>query len=639
MDIVPASRHPRHRLTGRRTPSGVPVVGRRTLLLALVIVLSLTTLLHTPIVAQDAAPAATGTPPPAATDGQPPVITLPAALPPIAAVDGAGAVVDYLLPTATDDVSGPVPVGCDPPPGSLFPLGTTEVRCSAQDAAGNVAVVSLIITVTDQTPPALSQPASFTVTAPDASGAAVSFDLPTAVDTIDGPVAVACDVSPGTFLPVGDTTVTCTAADSAGNTASVSFVISVLAPPEQPVATDPPTEPPTPIPTDPPTIAPTAPPEPSPTAAERPTEPPTATPSPTPSPRPTGTTAASPTPPPTQTPSAIATVRTTPSPTPTKLVPTPSPTATIAPTPVMRTPTATPSPTLAATHTPTPVLTTTLASPPPPAFELPEGVASVAMEGDSGGPLGGLANIWRGAYFPISQEFGHTPFSIGNFAMYAYGLDYGLDGYEHPGIDIAMPAGTWLYSPVNGTVMIAGGVPYYTYYGNGAPGVGELMIQEDDGNQVILGHMSAIAVQAGQRVVAGQFVGLSGGDNGDHLHLETRQLQPDGSYRIVDPRQSFLAAELGGGRLLTVTQVSGPLEIGDVSGPLGGSLGSGSVRSLTVTKISGSGRMLKVSKVAGPVTPLTPSRKLFIEKSAPLAPPDYSSELVPHCGWRPFPFP
>lgn len=277
--------------------------------------------------------------------------------------------------------------------------------------------------------------------------------------------------------------------------------------------------------------------------------------------------------------------------------------------------------------------------PPPPAYQLPDGVAPIPMDGDSGGPLGGLANIWRGANFPISQEFGHTEFSIVNPSMYWYGRDYGLDGYEHPGIDIAMPAGTWLYSPVNGTVMIAGGVPYYTYYGNGAPGVGELMIQEDDGNQVILGHMSAIAVQPGQRVVAGQFVGLSGGDNGDHLHLETRQVTSSGGYVIVDPRQSFLAAELGGGRLLTVRQVAGPLEVDTVSGPLGAPPGAGSGRSLTVTKLSGSGKLLTVSKVAGPIKPLKSSRVLFIEKSGPLAPPDYSSEMVPHRSWHPFPFP
>jgi murein DD-endopeptidase MepM/ murein hydrolase activator NlpD len=148
--------------------------------------------------------------------------------------------------------------------------------------------------------------------------------------------------------------------------------------------------------------------------------------------------------------------------------------------------------------------------------------------------------MWGGQDYPISQEFGHTDFSVRHHNWYSYGEGYGLDGYEHPGIDIGMPAGTPLYSPVKGTVKIAGGVPYYTYYGNGQPGVGELLIETANGDEVILGHMGLIVVTEGQKVKPGQFVGLSGGDNGDHLHLETRELQQGGWYRIVDPRDSFL---------------------------------------------------------------------------------------------------
>jgi hypothetical protein len=109
-----------------------------------------------------------------------------------------------------------------------------------------------------------------------------------------------------------------------------------------------------------------------------------------------------------------------------------------------------------------------------------------------------------------------------------------------------MPAGTPLYSPVNGKVTVAGGTSAYTFYGNGQPGVGHLQIETDDGNIVILGHMGRIVVDVGQRVSVGEFVGLSGGDNGDHLHLETRELQPGGYYLIVDPRKSFLIDALAG---------------------------------------------------------------------------------------------
>jgi hypothetical protein len=156
------------------------------------------------------------------------------------------------------------------------------------------------------------------------------------------------------------------------------------------------------------------------------------------------------------------------------------------------------------------------------------------------GPIDGLSLIWGDLNFPISQEFGHTDFSLSHSDQYAYGALYGLDGRAHPGIDIGMPAGTWLYAPVDGTVLISGGNPFYSFYGNTQFGVGELLIQTDAGDQVILGHMGGIAVSPGQRVTTGQFVGLSGGDNGDHLHLEVRI----GGYQIVDPRQSFLVTEI-----------------------------------------------------------------------------------------------
>jgi hypothetical protein len=56
--------------------------------------------------------------------------------------------------------------------------------------------------------------------------------------------------------------------------------------------------------------------------------------------------------------------------------------------------------------------------------------------------------------------------------------------------------------------------------------------------------MGRITVKVGDKVKVGQFVGLSGGENGDHLHLETRELQPLGNFKVVDPRKSFVAESL-----------------------------------------------------------------------------------------------
>jgi hypothetical protein len=56
-------------------------------------------------------------------------------------------VVDWVLPASADVVDGPVPVVCDPAPGSLFPIGSTTVSCSATDAAGNVTTVGFVVAV------------------------------------------------------------------------------------------------------------------------------------------------------------------------------------------------------------------------------------------------------------------------------------------------------------------------------------------------------------------------------------------------------------------------------------------------------------------------------------------------------------
>jgi hypothetical protein len=63
-----------------------------------------------------------------------------------------GAAVTYSA-TATDVVSGPVAVLCAPPSGSGFALGTTPVRCSASDAAGNPTTSEFPVVVVDTTAP------------------------------------------------------------------------------------------------------------------------------------------------------------------------------------------------------------------------------------------------------------------------------------------------------------------------------------------------------------------------------------------------------------------------------------------------------------------------------------------------------
>lgn len=83
-------------------------------------------------------------PPPAGADVTPPVLELPGDLT-ATAVDASGADVTWTA-TATDDVDGDVAVECTPAPGT-FPIGATQVTCSATDAAGNESTGTFTVTV------------------------------------------------------------------------------------------------------------------------------------------------------------------------------------------------------------------------------------------------------------------------------------------------------------------------------------------------------------------------------------------------------------------------------------------------------------------------------------------------------------
>ncbi|MEW6683698.1 MAG: kelch repeat-containing protein [Nitrospirota bacterium] len=67
------------------------------------------------------------------------------------ATSPSGALVEYPSPTASDAVSGTLPVSCDPPSGTTFPLGATTVTCTATDGAGNVGRASFTVTVVTPT--------------------------------------------------------------------------------------------------------------------------------------------------------------------------------------------------------------------------------------------------------------------------------------------------------------------------------------------------------------------------------------------------------------------------------------------------------------------------------------------------------
>ncbi len=82
------------------------------------------------------------------------------------APDDDGARIEYTA-TATDPQDGALPVTCTPPSGSLFPVGTTTVTCSATDSAGNTGadtarfeVLEPVVPPDPPTPPPPPPPAS-----------------------------------------------------------------------------------------------------------------------------------------------------------------------------------------------------------------------------------------------------------------------------------------------------------------------------------------------------------------------------------------------------------------------------------------------------------------------------------------------
>ena len=139
-----------------------------------------------------------------------------------------GAVVTFTPPTATDDDPPNPVVTCLPVSGATFALGDTTVTCSATDTAGNTGTSNFKVTVEDTTAPTVAVHAGIVVEATGPSGAMVTFTAPSATDLV-GPLspAVTCLPASGATFALGDTTVTCSATDTAGNTGTSTFQVTV----------------------------------------------------------------------------------------------------------------------------------------------------------------------------------------------------------------------------------------------------------------------------------------------------------------------------------------------------------------------------------------------------------------------------
>jgi hypothetical protein len=147
----------------------------------------------------------------------------------VEATGPSGAVVSFSA-TAIDAEDAPPPTPtCTALSGSTFPLGDTTVTCSATDSGGLTDSDSFHVIVVDTTDPTLvGLPDDRTIRTNDPSGATLTYTPPTATDAVDPSPTVVCDPASGSTIPVGATSVTCTATDASGNDASASFQANVI---------------------------------------------------------------------------------------------------------------------------------------------------------------------------------------------------------------------------------------------------------------------------------------------------------------------------------------------------------------------------------------------------------------------------
>ena len=130
------------------------------------------------------------------------------------------------------DTSGEVVIICDPPSGSCFPLGITEVKCVAINRCQQTAVCSFKVVVQPRIgDPKIECPAPVQVTVPCGKDCAtVNYPLPKVVNG----VLVGCKPAPGSCFPIGVSTVLCVATNECGGVTRCEFLVRVIEAPIDP---------------------------------------------------------------------------------------------------------------------------------------------------------------------------------------------------------------------------------------------------------------------------------------------------------------------------------------------------------------------------------------------------------------------
>ncbi len=160
------------------------------------------------------------------TDSTAPTLAVPANLT-VEATGEDGAQVDVPDAQALDLVDLVVGVECDHGGRQRFGHGVTTVACTATDAHGNRTSGSFTVTVT-QDVPVVQVPAKITVEATGPDGASVQYPDATATDPFGLALQPSCTPAAGSTFALGETTVTCLAADAAGGVGRNHFVVDVV---------------------------------------------------------------------------------------------------------------------------------------------------------------------------------------------------------------------------------------------------------------------------------------------------------------------------------------------------------------------------------------------------------------------------
>ncbi len=140
-------------------------------------------------------------------------------------------IIDFLAAaTATDIVDATLTITNNAP--AIFPFGVTPVTFSVTDDAGNEATIIATVTVTDVAAPTITVPTNIAVEGDTIGGASRSglvvaafLAAATGTDIVDTSLTFTTDAP--AVLPIGVTTITFTATDDAGNSASDTATITV----------------------------------------------------------------------------------------------------------------------------------------------------------------------------------------------------------------------------------------------------------------------------------------------------------------------------------------------------------------------------------------------------------------------------